>query len=586
MKYLLFICLGLVIFSTSAQEISPRYELVKMSSNVNTLYHEVSPVISMDGTKLYYFVSNHPQNTYGKENSQDIWYTTLDEKGEWSTGQRMSSPLNQNRYNQVFNALPDGSLLVRGGRSKNSKGFSLVSSGGSWTELEIPGFSAMDKGLFNGATISSDAKHLIIYFSEKQGDKFSDFYLSNEVNGKWSRPVKLKLSSTADDYSPFISPDQTTLYFASDRFAKDKVGGTDVYKVTRLDNTWLNWSAPVNLGKSINTPSGDAYFSIDTNGNIFTSRSGARVDGGNFDLFILRPRNFKILLTGTTINQKTKQPVGGAAVEIKMKEQKPVSLKTTVDGNFETWVPEIDGYTLSAEATGFLPFTQNYKIPVVNRDTTFHVDVLLVPLAKEIVLAGDVTDKKTQQLIKNAKVNITFKPDQTVNYALTASAGKYEQEIGNLGWYLFTTSAEGYLTSYDSVQVKSEEITPVIKNIVLTPIEVGLTVRLKNIYFDFDKTTLKSESFVELNKVVDFLKQNSTVSIEISGHTDSKGSDTYNLNLSQGRSQAVVDYLISQGIDSSRLQAHGYGESKPIDTNDTEEGRANNRRVEFTVLKI
>jgi outer membrane protein OmpA-like peptidoglycan-associated protein len=151
---------------------------------------------------------------------------------------------------------------------------------------------------------------------------------------------------------------------------------------------------------------------------------------------------------------------------------------------------------------------------------------------------------------------------------------------------LFTASAEGYLNSNDSVLVKSDEITPVIKNIVLTPIEVGLTVRLKNIYFDFDKTTLKSESFVELNKVVDFLQRNSSVAIEISGHTDSKGSDTYNLNLSQGRSQSVVDYLISQGIDASRLQAQGYGESKPIDTNDTDAGRANNRRVEFTVLKI
>jgi len=86
--------------------------------------------------------------------------------------------------------------------------------------------------------------------------------------------------------------------------------------------------------------------------------------------------------------------------------------------------------------------------------------------------------------------------------------------------------------------------------------------------------------------VVDFLKSNPSVSIEISGHTDSKGSDTYNENLSQGRSQSVVDYIIGQGIDSPRLEAHGYGEAKPIDSNDTEEGRANNRRVEFTVLKI
>jgi len=585
MKYLLFCCLALVVFSSKAQEIDSHYELVKMSTSVNTLYHEVSPVISVDGTKLYYFVGNHPQNTFGKENSQDIWFSTLDEKGQWATGKRMPPPLNQNRYNQVFSALPDGLLLVRGGRAKNSKGFSLVSSGGAWTELNIPGFETMDKGLFNGATISADEKHLILYFSEKPGDKFSDFYLSNQENGKWSRPVKLKISSTADDYSPFLAPDQQTLYFASDRFAKDKVGGTDIYKTTRLDDTWMNWSDPVNLGKSVNTPAGDAYFSIDTHGNIFTARSGARVDGGNFDLFILKPRNFKILLTGTTYNEKTEQPVA-AAVEVKIKEQKPLNLKTATSGNFETRVPEIDEYTLTASAAGYQPFTKSYKVPRINRDTTVHVDVFLTPLVKEIVLAGEVTDRKTQQSVKNAKVSIAFKPDTSVNYSLMTTEGTYEQPIVTLGWYLFTTSADGYLNSYDSVQVKSTEITPVIRNIVLTPIEVGLTVRLKNIYFDFDKTTLKSESFVELNKVVDFLKRNGNVAIEIAGHTDSKGSDTYNLNLSQGRSQSVVDYLIGQGIDTSRLQAQGYGESKPIDSNDTDEGRANNRRVEFTVLKI
>lgn len=585
MKYILFCCLGLVLISVRAQEIDSHYELVKMSDRVNTLYHEVSPVISVDGTKLYYFVSNHPQNTYGKENSQDIWFSTLNDKGEWTAGKRMPPPLNDNRYNQVFTALPDGLLLIRGGRAKNSKGFSLVSAGGSVTELAIPGFESMDKGLFNGATISSDEKHVILYFSEKPGDKFSDFYLSNQVNGKWSKPVKLKISSTADDYSPFLGPDQKTLYFSSDRYAKDKVGGTDVYKTTRLDDTWMNWSPIVNLGKSVNTAAGDAYFSIDTQGNIFTARSGAQVDGGNFDLFILRPRDFKILLTGTTFDDKTKQPVV-SAVEIKMKEQKPVNLKTATSGNFETRVPEIDGYTITAAAAGYLPFTKVYKVPRINRDTTLHVDVFLTPLVKQIVLAGDVTDKKTRQPVNGSKVNVVFKPDQTVNYSLVTSEGKYEQPIASLGWYLFTTSAEGYLTSNDSVEVQNFEVTPVVKNIVLTPIEVGLTVRLKNIYFDFDKTTLKSESFVELDKVVEFLKQNHNVAIEISGHTDSKGSDTYNLNLSQGRSQAVVDYLISQGIDSARLQAHGYGESKPIDTNDTEEGRANNRRVEFTVLKI
>src|SRR5690606_5940633 len=130
-------------------------------------------------------------------------------------------------------------------------------------------------------------------------------------------------------------------------------------------------------------------------------------------------------------------------------------------------------------------------------------------------------------------------------------------------------TAEGYLNAIDSVWVNDREVTPVTKDIVLQPIEVGVTVRLKNIYFDTDKTTLKKESFVELNKVVDLLKQNPSVEIEIAGHTDSQGTDEYNANLSQGRSEAVVNYLISQGIDGYRLTSHGYGESKPIDTNDS-----------------
>ena len=141
------------------------------------------------------------------------------------------------------------------------------------------------------------------------------------------------------------------------------------------------------------------------------------------------------------------------------------------------------------------------------------------------------------------------------------------------------------MNSTDSVSINSEAESPAVKNIFLVPIEVGLTVRLKNIYFDFDKTTLKSESFIELNKVVEFLKQNRSVEIEIEGHTDSKGADAYNETLSQGRSQSVVDYLSAQGIEGSRLTAHGYGEAKPIDTNETEDGRANNRRVEFMIVK-
>ncbi len=582
--FCLFLCLP--CFTVSAQEISPRYELVKMNDNVNTRYNEVSPVVSPDGKSLYYFVSDHPENTYGKINSQDIWVSTLDDKGSWSRAKHLGSPLNQNRFNQVFNFLPDGSLFIRGGRAKNSHGFSIASASGGSNDLQITDFENMNKGVFYGASLSADGKQMILYFSEKIKDQSSDLYLSSrQPDGHFSKPAKLKISSVADDFAPFLAPDQKTLYFASNRFAKDRVGGTDVYKTTRSDETWQNWSEPLNLGRAVNTPSDDAYFAIDAKGNIFTARSGAKVDGGNYDLLILKPRNINIVLSGMVYSQKTKQPIA-ANVEVKLKELKqPINLKSGVSGKFETRIAEVDGYNIAANASGYLPYGNDFKVPHLHRDTTLHVDIYLTPLAKQLALAGDMIEKKSNAKVPNAKLSINQK-GTAINFSPLADGGSYNQDIPGLGWYVFNVTAEGYLNATDSAQVIDENTIPVLKNIYLTKIEVGITVRLKNIYFDFDRTTLKPESFVELNKVVDFLKQNAKVSVEIAGHTDSKGSDEYNLNLSQGRSQSVVDYLISQGIDAARLQAHGYGETKPIDSNDTDEGRANNRRVEFTILKI
>lgn len=131
----------------------------------------------------------------------------------------------------------------------------------------------------------------------------------------------------------------------------------------------------------------------------------------------------------------------------------------------------------------------------------------------------------------------------------------------------------------DSAQFKEYFI-----KIELKKLKEGTKVILKNIFFDYDKATLRPESYPELDRVVELLNQNPNLKVEISGHTDSKGSDEYNLKLSQLRAKSVVDYIISKGIPANKLIAKGYGETQPIDTNETEEGRQNNRRVEFKVL--
>lgn len=568
----------------TAQEVSARYELVKMDKTVNTFRHEAAPVVSPDGNALYFFVQNHPDNTYGKDDTQDIWVSRRDEQGGWSSAEHLSAPFNIHPSNQVFTILPDGSIFLKGGKRKGEKGFSIVTTNHQLVELDVKEFGKMNKGRFYGATMSADKNHIIIYFSEKENSPFSDLYASHrQGDGTYSQPVKMKLSTNTDEVGPFIAPDQKTLYFGSARQAPGRQGGVDIYKCTRLDDTWMNWSEPVNVGKPINTAALDFYFTVDAHGNIFTSRANKALEGAQLDLYMLAPKTFSVTLAGNVFNQKTNEPLE-AEVQIRIPDQDARKLRSDAGGRFESRFPEVTRYDITASVDGFTPASTQADIPLLYSDTTIYVDIPLTPIAKALVLQGTVYDQKTNKQIP-ARLEMKVRDKQHPVMNINAARGMYEQEIDELGWYIITASAEGYLNTVDSVWVNDSDVTPWTKDIVLQPIEVGVTVRLKNIYFDFDKTTLKNESFTELDKVVDFLKQNPSVEIEISGHTDNKGSDEYNANLSQGRSEAVVNYIISQGVDGYRLSAHGYGEAKPIDTNDSEEGRANNRRVEFTVMK-
>src|SRR6202000_1357718 len=139
--------------------------------------------------------------------------------------------INHSHANQVFGVLPDGSLLIRGGRGKDEIGFSLVSTGGSVGELKVTDFDKMMRGKFYGATMSADKKHMIIYFSEAPQSPRSDLYISHLTdNGTYTKPVKLKITDGSDEFGPFLSPNDKTLYYASDRSDPNKQGGSDIYR--------------------------------------------------------------------------------------------------------------------------------------------------------------------------------------------------------------------------------------------------------------------------------------------------------------------------------------------------------------------
>ncbi|HXH17555.1 MAG TPA: OmpA family protein, partial [Chitinophagales bacterium] len=205
-----------------------------------------------------------------------------------------------------------------------------------------------------------------------------------------------------------------------------------------------------------------------------------------------------------------------------------------------------------------------------------------------MLVYGTVFNKKTLKPIGNADVEYETLPggEEAGIARSEPDNGSYKIVLPYGKLYGILAKADGYISVSDNLDLTQvAEYQEIQKDLYLAPIEVGEIVRLNNIFFDYDKATLRPESFPELDRVVAFLRENQKVEIELSGHTDHRGSDNYNLVLSQNRAKAVVDYIIRHGIDASRLIAKGYGETKPVASNDTEEGMQLNRRVEFEILK-
>jgi outer membrane protein OmpA-like peptidoglycan-associated protein len=202
-----------------------------------------------------------------------------------------------------------------------------------------------------------------------------------------------------------------------------------------------------------------------------------------------------------------------------------------------------------------------------------------------LLVKGKIMDEKTKEPLA-AELDIFFDNDFVVEDVQVASHGEYSEHLKNYGWYIIQITAPGYLTQTDTLWVMDDNRKLITRDHYMTPIEVGLSVVLNDVYFYFGKTILKADSYPSLNRVAEFFKLNPQIKFEIGGHTDDEGADDYNLMLSEGRAKAVVEYLVKQGIKPEQLEAKGYGETKPIDSGITKAAKARNRRVEFVVVDI
>ena len=539
MKKLLFLFSILV----SGANVIAQANVEVLGDNINSASAELRPTVSFDGKKLYYIVEGITvDESKSKKFGQTVWYSELDTKNKWGKAVKCNTPINGQIDNAVFWVSPDGNtVLIRGAYTNgklSGKGFSLsTKTAGVWGEpkkINIAGYAGMSIDIYSGASMSNDGKVLFLYFSEEKNNDNNDIYISKKIEeNNWSAPVKVTSLSNDDDdeISPFLAADNVTLYFSSNR--KGGFGGHDIWMTKRLDNSWLKWSNPMNLGDSVNSEKWEAYFSTDAAGE-FGYFSTSKNALGETDIAKVKLNKWQqaksfVQLKGKMVNAKSNKAVDAKlSYDVISEDGVKTVTVTATNGNYNITLPYGKKYVITSKADNYFDVKDTIDLLVADLNKEVNRDFYLVP---EIVI-NDYND--------------TLRLDQ-----------------------------DGNIVERKRISIDGD----------LADLKPGEILVTNNILFDFAKSLLRNESYAELDKIVRMMRANPTMKIELSAYTDEIGNAKRNQDLSEDRAFASKQYLLSKNIEADRIISKGYGKLNPIASNKTEEGRQKNRRVEFKILE-
>ena len=476
-----------------------------LGPNINTKYDQYWPSLSADEQTLVFTVllpidSGNPEILHNRQ--EDFYYSTF-ENGQWSQAQPVGPPLNTPKNEGAQTISADGNLMIFTGCNRED-GYGSCDlyyskkEGDHWTKPQNMGKPINSAAMETQPSISANGK--TIYFaSNRPGGKGGlDIWISTlSANGFWNEPVNLgdSINTSFDDQSPFIHPDNQTLYFSSKGWPG--FGRYDLFVSRRIDEG--HWTKPKNLGYPINTHFNEEGIIVNAQGNKAYYSSNRLGQNGRdiftFELYKdVRPTPVSYM-KGKVFDAETNQPLGAHFELIDLASAKTImEANSNEDGGFIICIPAGKDYALNVNKKGYLFYSDNF----------------------------------------------------------TMSNGDYTE--------------------------------PFSKDVPLKPIKIGEKVVMKNIFFDLDSYVLKPESKIELDELTALLKDNPSLQIEIGGHTDNTGTSEYNQKLSENRSITVKDYLVKNGLNTKRITSKGYGETQPIASNDTDKGRALNRRTEFKVI--
>ncbi len=404
-------------------------------------------------------------------------------------------------------------------------------------------------------TISADGRTLIFTAcTGRKGYGSCDLFISYKIGETWTSPENMgeTINSTSWDVQPSLSADGRVLYFVSTR--KGGVGGKDIWKSEK--NKKGRWQTPINLGNVINTPYDEISPFIHVNGETLFFSSKGHIGLGGYDIF----KSEKHSDSTWTVPQNIGYPLNDKddQVSLYISSNGKKGYYTVEKRTANDWDSKLYRFDMPSELS-------------IQKESSF--------------MTGTVRDAQTNEPLKaDVKLYDLHSNEVKFNVSSDEKSGEYTVVLTQGNNYGMYVSKVGYLFQDFSFSYTSiSDFNKKLLDLKLMPIRKGQNMVLSNLYFEFDRYELKQESYSELETLLEFLKNNKSIAIEIQGFTDNIGSDTYNIELSSKRAEKVYEYLIKKGVPKSRLKFQGFGSARPLYPNETEENRKKNRRIEFKI---
>lgn len=423
----------------------------------------------------------------------------------------------------------------------------------SWAEpapVELKWRDDLNMGSLNLSTDGRSMYFTGCYWPQGQGG--CDLYVSQKVGDIWNKPENLgnNINTMSWESQPIISSDSKKLFFASKR--KGGKGGSDIWMSILLKDG--RWSPPINLGDSINSPKDEMAPFLHADGNTLFFASTGHPGLGGYDLFISRQDE----LGRWSLAKNIGYPANS--------KHNDINIITSIDGKQSLISSDRAGGKGNMDIYAF----DNYQ-EIIPKKIMYIEGIIVDEITRKPLNAKvQITNISTSE-----KINTTFSDPITGGFLLIVFPGVE---------YAFNISKDGYLFLSENINLKDTTgITSVKQLFELSPIAKGNHLVMNNVFFEFNEYRLLSPSFIELNKLAEILIQNPDFNIEIIGHTDSIGDPAYNMQLSLNRAKSVRDYLTNAGVNTNRLNTVGMGITKPVASNNTEQGRMRNRRTEILI---